>query len=89
MRRLQIAAGLWIPRKLRPAKIQQPRVRRACFAELVRIDGGDHRWFKDRSPAGVELVYVDDATSRLMVVHFTGTESTFSYFVATREYLNR
>lgn len=25
-------------------------------------------------------VYVDDATSRLMMLHFTQTESTFSYF---------
>ncbi len=89
VRRLQIAAGLWIPRRLRPPKIQQPRVRRACLGELVQIDGCDHRWFEDRGPACVALVYVDDATSRLMVVHFTGTESTFSYFVATREYLNR
>jgi transposase len=89
VRQLQIAAGLWIPRKLRPPKIQQPRVRRACLGELVQIDGCDHLWFEDRGPACVALVYVDDATSRLMVVHFTGTESTFSYFEATREYLNR
>ena len=35
------------------------------------------------------LVYVDDATSRLMQLHFTATESTFSYFEATRAYLER
>src|SRR5690348_9289873 len=35
------------------------------------------------------LVYVDDATSRLMLVRFTPTESTFSYFEATREYIER
>lgn len=28
VRQLQIAVGLWIPRKLRPPKVQQPRVRR-------------------------------------------------------------
>jgi hypothetical protein len=33
------------------------------------------------------LVYIDDATSRLMVVRFTGAESTFAYFEASREYL--
>jgi hypothetical protein len=31
-------AGLWIPRKLRPAKIQQPRARQACLGELIQID---------------------------------------------------
>ena len=33
------------------------------------------------------LVYIDDATSRLMHLHFTYSESTFSYFEATRGYL--
>jgi len=89
VRRLQIAAGLWIPRKLRPPRVQQPRARRACLGELVQIDGCEHRWFEDRAPACTAIVYVDDATSRLMVVRFTGTESTFAYFEATREYLER
>jgi transposase len=80
VRQLQIASGLWIPRKLRPPKVQQPRSRRACWGELVQIDGCEHRWFEDRAPACTALVYVDDATSRLMVVHFTGSESTFAYF---------
>ena len=39
VRRIQIEAGLWIPRKLRPPKIQQPRARRACVGELIQIDG--------------------------------------------------
>jgi len=39
VRRIQIDAGLWIPRKLRPPKIQQPRTRRACVGELIQIDG--------------------------------------------------
>jgi hypothetical protein len=29
VRQLQIASGLWIPRKLRPPRIHQPRARRA------------------------------------------------------------
>jgi hypothetical protein len=31
VRRLQIDAGLWIPRKLRPPKIQRPRARRRAY----------------------------------------------------------
>jgi len=82
-----MAAGLWIPRKLRPPKVQQPRARRACVGELVQIDGCEHRWFEDRAAMCTAIVYVDDATSRLMVVRFTGAESTFAYFDATRGYL--
>jgi transposase len=89
VRRIQMAAGLWIPRKLRPPKIQQPRARRACVGELIQIDGCEHHWFEDRAPMCTALVFVDDATSRLMTVRFTGTESTFAYFEALREYLER
>ena len=89
VRRLQIAVGLWIPRKLRPPKIQQPRMRRACVGELIQIDGCEHPWFEDRGPVCTALVFIDDATSRLMHILFTGTESTFGYFEATRQYLER
>jgi hypothetical protein len=89
VRQIQIAAGLWLPRKMRPPKVQQPRVRRACVGELIQIDGCEHQWFEDRAPRCTVLVYVDDATSRLMEVLFTGTESTFAYFEATRRYLER
>ena len=50
VRRIQMAAGLWIPRKLRPVQIQQPRARRACFGELVQVDGCEHRWFEEGAP---------------------------------------
>jgi transposase len=89
VRRIQIAAGLWIPRRLRPPKIQQPRTRRACVGELIQIDGCEHAWFEDRAPMCTTLVFVDDATSRLMCVRFASTESTFTYFEALRDYLGR
>ncbi|VWC92756.1 integrase catalytic subunit [Burkholderia lata] len=89
VRKLMTEAGLWIPRRQRPPKVYQPRARRACRGELIQIDGCDHRWFEERAPACTLLVYVDDTTSRLMMLHFTQTESTFSYFEATRTYLER
>ncbi|MGF6483901.1 hypothetical protein QFZ91_006128 [Paraburkholderia sp. JPY419] len=89
VRQLMMDAQLWVPRRQRPPKIYQPRARRACLGELIQIDGCDHRWFEDRAPACTLLVYVDDATSRLMELHFTQTESTFSYFEATRAYIER
>ena len=89
VRKLMTEAGLWIPRRQRPPKIYQPRARRACLGQLVQIDGSEHAWFEDRAPQCTLLVYVDDATSRLMMLHFTATESTFSYFEATRAYIER
>jgi len=87
VRKLMMEAGLWIPRALRSPTIYQPRNRRHCIGELIQIDGSDHRWFEDRGPACTLLVYIDDATSRLMHLHFTYSESTFSYFEATRRYI--
>jgi hypothetical protein len=89
VRQLMIAAGLWTPRRQRPPKIHQPRNRRSCYGELIQIDGSDHRWFEERAPACTLLVFIDDATSRLMTLHFTATESTFSYFEATRRYIEQ
>lgn len=89
LRRLMIKAGLWVPRRQRPPKIQQPRFRRACCGELIQIDGCDHHWFENRAPACTALVYVDDATSRLMQLRFVKSESTFTYFEATRDYLEK
>lgn len=60
-----------------------------AWASWIQIDGSEHRWFEDRAAQCTLLVYVDDATSRLMHLHFTPTESTFSYFEATRAYLER
>lgn len=87
VRGLMQGAGLWIPRKQRAARIYQPRNRRNCAGELIQIDGSDHAWFEERGPFCTLLVYIDDATSQLMYLHFTYSESTFSYFEATRGYL--
>ena len=74
-RRWMREVGLWIPRKQRPPKLHQPRNRRACWVELVQIDGIDHRWFEERAPACTLLVFIDDVTGQLMALHFAATES--------------
>ena len=65
------------------------RLRRACLGELVQIDGSPHAWFEDRGPACALLVYIDDATGRLLELFFVPAENTFGYFAATRRYLHR
>jgi len=87
LRGLMIAEGLWTPRKLRDARVQQPRQRRACLGELIQIDGCDHEWFEDRAPRCTTLAFIDDATSQIMELRFVQSESTFEYFAATRNYL--
>src|SRR3954454_11526080 len=87
LRQWMLADGLWRDRKQRLKPVHQPRYRRDCVGELVQIDGSEHGWFEDRGPRCTLLVFVDDATSRLMHLRFVLTESTFDYFEATRAYL--
>src|SRR5439155_32829 len=83
------AAALLGPRAQRARRSYPPRERRACLGELIQIDGSEHAWFEDRGPRCTLLVYVDDATSRVMELCFAESESTFDYFRATRRYLER
>lgn len=87
VRRCMIAAGIWRDRRERLKPVHQPRYRRDCFGELVQIDGSQHWWFEERGPQCTLLVFIDDATSRLMHLQFVAAESTFDYFAATRSYL--
>jgi transposase len=89
VRKLMIAEGLWKQRRKRKARVFQMRERRACFGELVQIDGSDYDWFEGRSPRCTLLVYVDDATGKLLELWFTPHESFFGYCEASRHYFER
>jgi transposase len=88
LRRWMVADGLWVPRARRQ-RLHQPRARRACFGELVQADGSLHDWFEGRGPKCTLLVFVDDATGALMELRFAPAETTWSYFEATRNYVER
>jgi hypothetical protein len=89
IRQWMMALGLWKDRKQRMKPVHQPRYRRDCVGELIQIDGSEHWWFETRGPQCTLLVFIDDATSRLMHLQFVESESTFDYFKATRAYLER
>ncbi|MBY3527011.1 ISNCY family transposase, partial [Rhizobium laguerreae] len=78
--------GIWLSRKQRRT-FHQPRLRREAYGELVQIDGSEHRWFEDRGDPCSLLVFVDDATGKLMQLRFVRSESAFSYFEALELYL--
>jgi transposase len=86
LRRWLMADGIWLSRKQRKT-FHQPRLRRERFGELVQIDGSDHRWFEDRGEPCTLLVFIDDATGRLMQLRFVLSESTDSYLTAVHGYV--
>jgi transposase len=87
VRRWMMAAGLWVPRKERGPRVHQPRHRRDGLGELVQVDGCEHPWLENRGPPCTLLVFVDDATSRLMHLRLVASESTFAYLRAARSYV--
>lgn len=89
VRKIMVAEGLWKQRRRRKLRIFQMRERRACFGELVQIDGSDYPWFEERSPRCTLLVFVDDATGKLVELWFVPHESFFGYCEASRHYFER
>lgn len=89
LRHTMIATGLWKPTRHPTPVIHQLRTRRASEGELVQVDGSPHHWFEDRGPSCTLLVYIDDATSKLLHLAFATSETTNAYFAATKEYLKK
>ena len=86
LRSSMIEANIWQPRK-QTAKHRQWRQRRPCLGELVQLDGSDHDWFEGRGPRCALLVFIDDATSRILYAEFVTVENTFNLLSATKQYL--
>jgi hypothetical protein len=81
-----VADGLWLSRKQRRS-FHQPRLQRESYGKLIQIDGSAHRWFEERGAACSLLVFIDDATGKLMQLRLVPSESTSSYFECLRGYL--
>jgi len=89
VRKLMIEEDLWKPRRAKKPAVHQMRERRACFGELIQIDGSDHAWFEERGERCTLLVFIDDATGQLVELWFVPNETFFGYCEAGRHYFER
>jgi len=89
VRKIMIEEGMWKPRRKKKGQVHQMRERRACFGELVQIDGSDHAWFEARGKRCTLLVFIDDATGKLAELWFVEQETFFAYCEAARHYFER
>jgi transposase len=89
VRKLMIEEGIWKAKRVKKSTVHQMRKPRACFGELVQIDGSDHAWFEDRGAKCTLLVYIDDATGQLLELWFVPDETFFAYGEACRHYFER
>jgi len=89
VRKIMIEENLWKSRKLKKIVTHPLRERRACFGELVQIDGSPHDWFEGRAETCVLLVFIDDATGKLVQLRFVDSESFFSYGAVAEGYFRQ
>lgn len=89
LRQWMIAADIWKPKPRKQPKAFQLRERRSRFGELIQIDGSPHDWFEKRDDPCTLIVFIDDATGKLLHLCFVPTETTQAYMEALRSYLQR
>ena len=77
LRKWMAEEGLWRPKGRRRARV----------GELVQVDGSPHDWFEGRGPRCTLIVFVDDATSRLLALRFFAAETTGAYMETLRGHL--
>ena len=88
LRKWMTRTGIWQPRS-QGATHRAWRPRRSCVGMLTQLDGSDHDWFEGRGPRCALLIYIDDATSRILHGEFVKVEDTLNLMRATKTYLLR
>jgi transposase len=89
LRQLMITHGVWDAKRCKKVRIHQLRERRSQLGELVQIDGSPHDWFEGRRDKCCLLVFIDDATGRILQLRFEETETTDGYFMAMLGYIKQ
>jgi transposase len=87
LRRWLLSKGLWLVKRRRQ-KHRQWRERKACFGELVQMDGSHHDWFEGRRAKAVLMVMIDDATNRTYA-RFFEEETTHAAYDTFERYVRR
>ena len=80
LRRWRIAQGQHTVHR-RKQQHRDWRERKACFGQMVQMDGSHHDWFEGRGPKCVLMVMVDDATNRMHCQFFEAETTRASYDV--------
>ena len=87
LRKWMVEEGLWREKRRKSARVHQGRPRRPQFGELVQVDGSPHGWLEDRAGECTPVVYIDDATSRLLL-RLVPAETVRAYMETLGEYLS-
>lgn len=82
--RLLKQAGVRKPAKSSRPVHRQRRLRRPAEGMLLQIDGSPFDWLEDRGPKSVLIGAIDDATGKVLFLHFRPTEDQIGYLLLLR-----
>ena len=88
VRKSMIRSGHWEPGK-KKFKHRERRERKLAFGMMVQLDGSPHDWFEGRADKCTLLVFIDDATSRILWLEFAIGESLEALMQATKNYIEK
>ena len=88
LRRWLLEKGLWQRQRKSRNHHRRWRHRRACYGEMVQVDGSHHDWFEGRGPKAVLMAYVDDATGEVFA-RFYDHEGTRPALDGLRSYIRK
>ena len=86
LRSAMIAHGHWFGKHRKP-RHRRWRERIEYFGLLIQLDGSPHDWFEGRGPKCTLLVFIDDATSKIVWAELVPSESVESLMQSTRRYV--
>jgi transposase len=89
LRLWMIEAKLWHGKVRRRAKPHPMRERRGRLGELIQIDGSPHDWFEGRAPSCTLIIFIDDASNRVLAAVFVPVEATEAYMKTLRRYIKK
>lgn len=90
IRDIQMAEGLWSPRKgKKKPEHRQWRARKESYGEMLQFDGSYHDWFEGRGETREQclLATIDDATGTVVQAAFAAHEGVMPVFGFWKEYV--
>jgi transposase len=82
--RLLKQTGARQPAKSGPPVHRRQRPRRPAEGMLLQIDGSPFDWLESRGPKATLIGAIDDATSKVLFLHFRPTEDQIGYLLLLR-----
>jgi hypothetical protein len=87
LRKWLLEAGIWEKRRKRSGH-KRWRPRKACFGQMVQMDGSHHDWLEGRGSELVLMGYIDDATNTVFA-RFYDYEGTMPAMDSFKGYVRK